>query len=127
VFSFLYDDGELLVAELILGREVHCALIKLEVDLTSPVHVGVICCSLGCHILLMSEKTGGEGIVAALADVGEGPLSESTVHITELTVEGGQEWSGRPFLCRVSDTRALLRSLKYDKMWYCDLAAAPRP
>jgi len=61
---------------------------------------------------------------AALVDVEEGPLSESTVHLTELTVEGDEEMEQRlfyPYLCPVSETRALLYFDMQDNMWYCDL------
>jgi len=69
-------------------------------------------------------KAGKEYVVfAALVEVDEGPLDASTLHATELTVEGDKEWSDTPYLCSVSDSRALLYFNDQGDMWYCDVTA----
>jgi len=63
----------------------------------------------------------GTGVFAALVDIKEGSLANSTINITELAVEGDKEWAGSPFLSSVSDSRAMLYFAWQDSIWYCDV------
>jgi len=62
---------------------------------------------------------GDSRILAALVDVEDGLLSNTTVHITELTVMGDKEWPNLPFLCSTSENQALLYFDSQDSMRYC--------
>ena len=114
-----------------------------------PIRTGIIigggdigCCSLGDRILVMSgpgptrpmmgdaaPRYWMEGrnfernsLFAAFVDVGDGMLSEETVHVTRLTTTGAMNWSDGPFLCQVSESRALLSFGRPGSVWYCDIA-----
>jgi len=65
---------------------------------------------------------GGSGYrcFAALLGVDEGELEESRVHITKLSVCGDNKWFDNPFLCSISDDRALLYFYCMDGLWYCE-------
>jgi len=62
-----------------------------------------------------------DAVFAGLVDVDEGPLTESTIHVTKLSVEGDIEWAYWPFLCSVSENRAMLFFRMQNSMWYCDV------
>lgn len=72
---------------------------------------------------LKSEKCSDKGcqISAALILIDKGKLSKSAIHITALTVQDDTLWSSTPYLCQVSETRALLYLEGQRQLWYCDL------
>jgi len=121
VFNFAPPAGKLRVTEMLLGeksRYVVVATNALRKEYEDE-DERTACCLLGQHILLLTRKN--EGIFAALVDIDDGPLTNSTIHFTELFVWGDKEWPDSPFLCSVSDSRALLYFFFDDRMWYCDL------
>jgi len=119
VFHLSQVFGRLQVAEVILGESARCVSVATGVDCKSYDDSLIACCSLGGHILV----TGGSGkdVFAALVDTEGEELEDSAVHITELIVKGGEEWSEGPCLCSVSDSRVLLYWLFRDTMWHCDV------
>lgn len=60
-------------------------------------------------------------ISAVLVRVDEGELSESAIHASELAVGEGPEWSSEPYLCPLSESRALLSFAFRRSLWYCDV------
>jgi len=119
-FSFSSDSGKLRITEVILKEEPRCVSATTDALCKTEENCYIACCSLGQHILVMAGKDGSE-VFAALADVGEGPVDTSTIHITELLVEGNKKWPESPCLCPVSDSRALLYFDGHLDMWYCDI------
>jgi len=65
-----------------------------------------------------------DDVSAALVDVDEGPLCNSTIHITELAVIGDKKCSSRPYLSPISESRALLYFARGSGMWHCDIDRA---
>lgn len=115
-FHFSQNNGKLRVTEVLLSDNSTLANADTNADFLGE---RLAYCRLGDRILVMS---GGEGsISSALVVVDNGGLSTATVHVTALTVEGDREWPGQPFLCQVSENRALLCFGGGNSMWYCDL------
>jgi len=119
VFSFSSDHGKLVVTEAILGKETRCVRVTTELDCNKGGDSCIACCSLGQHMLVIAGKD--EDMSAALVSVDEGQMTESTTHITALIVESKKEWLDWPYLCPVSENRALLYFNWWDSMWYCDI------
>jgi len=89
VLHFFPAARELTVTEVILSERSRCLSVTIAVECKTSHEHHIACCSLGQHILLMAGE--GAEVFAALVDVEEGLLAESTVRITELTVEGEKE------------------------------------
>jgi len=119
VFHFLSDSGKLRITEVILGEKARCMTIITDVSCKPGHDLYIACCSLGQHILIMAEDNAD--VLAALVDIDEGPLSEATIHITELTVEGDKERFMGPYLSPVSENQALLYFCWQTGMWYCEV------
>lgn len=107
------------MVEVILGGNVRCERVATGVDCRTRFYSHITCCSLGKHMLVMAGE--GQEVFSALFDVRKGPLTASTLRITELAVEGDKLWSQWPSLCSVSGKRALLYFCGQDDMWYCDI------
>ena len=106
--------------EVILGDQAEFLRVETGVRCKTTDNWMIGCCPLGERVLVMSGQD--RDVSASLVDVEEGRLSERSVHITTLTVQGDAEWSTNPFLCRASGDRALLYFDDWDRMWYCDVA-----
>jgi len=119
VFNFSSDSGKLRITELILGDDVRYRSVTIEAGCQTEYDWHVACCSLGQHILVMAGE--GGNVFAALVDIDGGQLSESKIHMTELIVEGDDDWIYWPFLCSVSESRALLYFDEGYSLRYCDI------
>jgi len=60
-------------------------------------------------------------VFAALLKIDDGAMSKATIHFTELAVEGGVEWSAEPYLCAISESRALLQFSFRRSLRCCDV------
>lgn len=119
VFHFSHQSWKLTVTEAILGEGMEAAEVRTGVDLAG----GIIgCCALGAGMLVMAGNT--NSVSAALVNVGEGRLSAGTLQIAALAVSGDVEWRAGPYLCRVSEARALLYFCNQSSMWYCDVVGS---
>jgi len=119
VFHFSRDGRRLRVTEVLLGDKATSVSTLTIATCKADDDKFVTCCSMGEHMLVMSGKH--SDISAATLDVGDGPLSESMVHTTELIVKGTIEWSSIPYLCSLSDARILLYFGARPDMWNCEL------
>jgi len=120
VFNLSQDSQRLRITEVLLGEEVQCVSVTTGVDSKTDDDRCIVCCSFGEQILVMSGKQ-EEDASAVLVGIDEGPLSKASVHVTELTVEGDKVWDTFPYLCAVSENRALLYFYDRNSMWYCDI------
>lgn len=109
----------MIVTEAILGDQVEF----VNIDTKMPCHVNadvlIGCCALGNRILVMAGS--GNDVFAVRVSVRGGKLSRETLCVTALAVEGSVGWTGFPFLCRISESRAFLHFSNNAHMWYCDL------
>jgi len=87
--------------------EARCIFIHTRVYCEADPDWPFACCSFGRHVLVMSCER--DRVFAALVDVDGGPLSKSTIHITEFATVGDTEWLCDPHLCSISESRAVLR------------------
>jgi len=119
VLHFSPYSGKLRVTEVILGEKATCVYATTTVRCPFQYDVYIACCSIGEHILVMAGK--GRRILAFLLDIDDGDLCTSIIHITKLKVKGKTTWFAWPYLCSISDTRALLYFHWQDGVWYWDL------
>jgi len=119
VFNFSQKCRKLVVTEVVLSEKVQYVSIITNVYCKANDNKCISCCSLGQHILVMAG--GRESVFAALVDVRGDRLSESAVHITELSVGGTKEWSDYPSLCPIADDWVFLCFLTQNVMWYCEI------
>lgn len=116
ILHFSSSGSEFLASEVILhGRHKNLVTVHTGVNCIGD---SVGCCLLGDRILVMSGE--GDAVSAALIVVDEGRMSEKTVHTTALTVTEGIRWNNGPYLCQVSENRALLY-FNSSQMYYCDV------
>jgi len=119
VLHFSQEQQKLRVTEVLLGESTQCVSITTETNCKTDDDWLIACCSLGEHMLVMAGWL--SDVFAALVEVGEGLLDESTVHLTELTIEGDKKLVDWPYLCPISNTRVLLYFAGRYSMWYCDI------
>lgn len=119
VFHFSLVNRRLAVTEVIIGEEVECVTVETHVECGVAMNWYIGSCSLGDRMLVMSSFK--NKVLAVLVAVGPGRLSAETIFVTELTVTGLLEWVDCPYLCRVSDRRALLCFHNNEPMWYCTI------
>ena len=115
ILHFSLNGSVLSVSEVILhGRNKNlvtvCAGVKIN-----PGYFG--CCLLGDRVLVMSGAD--RKVSAAPITVDQGRTSEKTVHATALIVAGDVRWTDTPYLCQVSESRALL-CIRGSSVYYCE-------
>ena len=119
VFHFSQRAAKLRVTEVLLGDRVEFVEVQTDVRCKTSNDKVIGCCSLDGRILVMSGRK--SDLFAALVNVDEGKLSAETIHVISLKVKGKISWAGVPFLCQVSEDRALLYLNPQRRMWYCDV------
>lgn len=121
VFNFTLNQGKLVLTEALFGEAVEFVELQTQVDCRADSSGYVGCCDFGDCILVMAGR--GDDVFAVLVAVRGESLREEEVSVTTLAVEGDREWPNWPFLCQVSESRALLQFDDQPSMWYCEVAS----
>ena len=86
VLCFSQSGGKLRVIEIVLGDGTEIVDVQTDADCRTERICDAGCCSFGDRVLMMAEE--GGDVFAALVGVDEGRLSEGTLHVTTLAVDG---------------------------------------
>lgn len=119
VLHFSQIGGRLVVSEVALNQDAGCPEVETAFDCKASSDAYIACCPLSDKVLVMAGN--GTEVFAALVNVDEGELTALTLHVVKITVAGSEGWPNCPFLCPVSETRALLSFFGQPDLWHCDL------